>query len=164
MQTQEAITLTSAVHADAEVAGNVVAERYRDTVAQLHAKFGDSFMVEHVSHALTATPAGLTPAGYIATVLIAYSFHIPPESPHQQTAAVGEDKPAIVGEAPRRPHSAPAGPRNATSTVTLRPRFVPQARRASATDQIPCHAAQNTANPDVPPVRCGRVGGCRHRE
>jgi len=96
VQTQEAITLTSAVQADAEVAGNVVAERYRDTVSQLHAKFGDSFMVEHVSHALTATPAGVTPAGYIATVLIAYSFHSPPESPQQQTAAVGEDKPAIV--------------------------------------------------------------------
>ncbi len=96
VQTQEAITLTSAVHADAEVAGNVVAERYRDTVSQLHAKFGDSLTVEHVSHALTATPAGVTPAGYIATVLIAYSFHIPPESPQQQTAAVGEDKPAIV--------------------------------------------------------------------
>ncbi len=71
VQTQEAITLTSAVHADAEVAGNVVAERYRDTVSQLHAKFGDSLTVEHVSHALTATPAGVTPAGYIATVLIA---------------------------------------------------------------------------------------------
>ncbi len=96
VHTQEAVTLTSAVHADAAVAGSVVAERYRDTVYQLHAKFGDSFMVEHVSHALTATPAGVTPAGYIATVLIAYSFHFPPESPQQQTAAVGEDKPAIV--------------------------------------------------------------------
>ncbi len=95
MQRQEAITLTSAVHADAAVAGNVVAERYRDTVAQLHAKFGDSFMVEHVSHALTATPAGVTPAGYIATVLIAYSYQ-PPPSTEQQMAAVSEDKPAIV--------------------------------------------------------------------
>ena len=40
VQTQEAITLTSAVHADAEVAGSVVAERYRDTVSQLHASSG----------------------------------------------------------------------------------------------------------------------------
>jgi len=88
--------VNSRVHADAEVAGNVVAERYRDTVSQLHAKFGDSLTVEHVSHALTATPVGVTPAGYIATVLIAYSFHSPPESPQRQTAAVGEDKPAIV--------------------------------------------------------------------
>ncbi len=96
VQTQEAITLTSTVQADAAVAGNVVAERYRDAVSQLHAKFGASFTVEHVSHALTATPAGVTPVGYIATVLIAYSYQSPPPSQQRQTAAVSEDKPAIV--------------------------------------------------------------------
>ena len=96
MQTQEAITLTSTVQADAAVAGNVVAERYRDTASQLHAKFGASFTVEHVSHAFTATPAGVTPVGYIATVLIAYSYQSPPPSQQRQTAAVSEDKPAIV--------------------------------------------------------------------
>jgi len=92
VQTQEAITLTSTVQADAAVAGNVVAERYRDTVSQLHAKF----TVEHVSHALTATPAGVTPVGYIATVLIAYSYQSQPPSQQRHIAAVSEDKPAIV--------------------------------------------------------------------